>query len=100
MPRKTRKEKIIARYRRKLELLEKSINVAEKIDSVPKIQVTKPKKTIQPNLPINNDLKKEDKAAVIYFTSDLRKTLFLVFLIIALEFFLYFATMKQNLWFF
>lgn len=91
MPKKTKKEKIIAQYRRRLKLIESlSLPVKEKEISHSQLSLTSSKEkkpeiiTPQPKLIQEEfDLKK-------YFLIDLRKSLLLSFLIIGFEFFLFF----------
>lgn len=84
MPKKTKKEKLLAEYRRKLKLLqqqtaikdiqtpkEKQVPMAENIDKIPPLS----KEALVPS----------------YFLADLKKSLFLVGIIIALEISLYFV---------
>ena len=84
MPKKTKKEKLLARYHKKIRLLEN------------KQAITSTVQTKIPNLvsvpPVNN----ETKTAIIeplnlYFFSDLKRSLLLIVLIIGLEVSLYFV---------
>jgi hypothetical protein len=83
MPKKTKKEKIIAAYRKKLRLLERAevkpvvleTRAEEKKQVKQTVQVKQSEKTTPPK----------------YFFSDLGKSLILIFLVIALEIGLYFA---------
>lgn len=88
MPKKTKKQKIIAQYHRKLKLLE---NQPSPVFSQEKKVVEKPKKeelerTIAPE-PVKNN----------YFLADFKKSLFLTAAIITLEILFYFATIKNYL---
>ncbi len=81
MPKKTKKEKLLATYHRKIRLLKSehvdaSATPPISLSPVPKPIVNQEIKT----LPINQ-----------YFFSDLKKSLILITLIIGLEIFLYFA---------
>ena len=89
MPKKTKKEKILAEYRKKLKLL-KEIPVF-----TPKQQTTaKKEEKILPQSSISHQTKKlnkEDNFIFSYFLNDLKKSFLISFLLIALEIFLYFA---------
>jgi hypothetical protein len=89
MPKKTKKEKILAEYRRKLKLLKESTVFT------PKPQPTaKKEEKISPQSPISpqtKKLNKEDNFISSYFVNDLKKSFLISFLLIALEIFLYFA---------
>ena len=87
MAKKTRKEKIIAQYRRKLQLLE-----------------TKPSNIISPTITDKHvekkqivsaqvDLSVEDQTIKKYFISDFKKSVIIIVTVVALEIGLYFATM-------
>ena len=93
MPKKTKKEKILAEYRKKLKLL-KEIPVF-----TPKQQTTaKKEEKILPQSPISpqtKKLNKEDNFISSYFVNDLKKSLLISFLLIALEIFLYFAKLVK-----
>ncbi len=89
MSKKTKKEKILAAYRRKLRLLEQnekpiqpSIMTVERRTNKEEVEASKKPKNVQG---ISQSLLSK------YFFSDLKKSLVLVVLIIALEFLLYFA---------
>lgn len=92
MPKKTKKEKIIAEYHRKLKLLEtqspsvyqQPMKVVEKV--VEKIEKEEPEKIIEEQ-PENNK----------FFMIDFKKSIFLTISIIALEILFYFATIKNYL---
>ncbi len=94
MPKKTKKEKIIATYRKKLKLLNikypnKSIKkthiVAEKKIQVNNEENSKSEATIRYNKQI---IKNEN---INYFFKDLKKSLILSGLIIVIEIFIYFV---------
>lgn len=87
MPKKTRKEKIIAQYRKKIKLLDQQNNYSliekkslEKQPDIKKIEE-------------NNNLNKNNSSDNKYFFNDLKKSLIITFLIIALEISLYFANL-------
>ncbi|MCS6956798.1 MAG: hypothetical protein NZM02_03080 [Patescibacteria group bacterium] len=88
MPKKTKKEKIIAQYRKKIRLLsfnqENKNNISQNNNNKHSIKKeTKEIKQIE---------KDKDKSFFNkYFLLDLKKSLFLIILIIALEIGLYFA---------
>ena len=87
MSRKTREEKKIAAYRKRLKLLQQ-INQPESIDQSEKVA--------KPATPLT---KKTSEIAIKhdFFIKDLKKSLFIIFLIITLEFVIYFATIKDYL---
>ena len=101
MPKKTKKQKIIAQYRKKIKLLETSkipteVKTSQPIISAPskKIFEEKPSdKVINQESEINN----EDNLLTNYFVTDLKKSIWLSFLIIALEIIFYFATIYNYL---
>lgn len=78
MPHKTKKEKIIAFYRRKLKLL------GETKEPLPLKEETRPAQT-------------PTEITASYFLSDLRKSFLLAAVVIALEISLYFATISNYL---
>lgn len=84
MPKKTKKEKIIAAYRKQLKLIE------QKPDPIRVLPETKKqeKEIDQPKISVIND---EDKRIASFFYLDLKKSLILIFIVIALEIVLYFA---------
>lgn len=97
MPKKTKKEKIIAEYRKKLQLL-KSNQMQNPI--VTPITSSKPSISI----PMKEQPKKqpivdtqEDSLITSYFKKDFKKSLFLIAIVITLEFSLYFATINNYL---
>ncbi len=96
MPKKTKKEKIIAEYRRKLKFIQN-----QKITISPVIEPSAVKKQeeIHPKIITNTKPAyiKEDSLITSYFKRDFKKSLILIVFIIGLEIFLYFATIKQYL---
>jgi len=87
MAKKTRKEKIIAQYRRKLQLLE-----TKPISNISSQAV---EKTIETRSVVSQpiDLSEDDQIIKKYFISDFKKRLMIIIAVIALEIGLYFATM-------
>lgn len=86
MPKKTKKEKIIALYRRKLKLL----------GEVQKISPTNKKLSPQQNFTTNSQQEKielniEEKRMTNFLLTDLKKSLILTGVIVALEICLYFV---------
>lgn len=94
MPKKTKKEKIVAEYRKKLKLLQLS-----RVQTPSIVQLTPEKKTVIPHLPDKTDtvLSAEDKMIINNFTQDLKKSLLLIGSIVALEILLYFVSINTNL---
>lgn len=101
MPKKTKKQKIIAAYRNRLQqlqaskLIEKTIinskNLTERIED---------NEVLTPKININYVISSptgSDKITSQYFFSDLKKSLLIIVFIIALEFVLYFATINNYL---
>ena len=87
MAKKTRKEKIIAQYRRKLQLLETR---SDNRISPPVIdEPVETKQVISKTF----DLSEDDQMTKKYFISDFKKSLIIIVTVIALEIGLYFATM-------
>lgn len=87
MAKKTRKEKIIAQYRRRLQLLETKPD-----NKISPTIVDKPAETKQV-ISQSIDLSEDDQRTKKYFISDFKKSLIIIVTIIALEIGLYFATM-------
>lgn len=96
MPKKTKKEKIIAEYRRKLKFIQN-----QKITISPVIEPSAVKKQEEIHPKIITHTKpahtEEDSLITSHFKSDFKKSLILIVFIIGLEIFLYFATIKQYL---
>jgi len=86
MPKKTKKEKILAEYRKKIKLLDQ----AQTIKTYQPSQPIKPTQII-PEKPADETQTKEDNRLLIYFHKDVQKSLLIITFIIALEFALYFA---------
>ncbi len=88
MPKKTKKEKIIAEYHRKLRLLQNQSPAVyqQPIKVIEKIEKEEPEKIID-EPPENNK----------FFLIDFKKSIFLTVAIIALEILFYFATIKNYL---
>ena len=89
MPKKTKKEKIIAIYRNKLRILHST-------------QPTIPEKVLQKAVPERSNeehfiLSEQDKTTAAFFIADFKKSMFLILGIIALEIILYFATINNYL---
>jgi len=91
MPKKTKKEKIIAQYRRQLKFLqEKGIKILPNQAQIEKKETAVNKQKTAENL----QLESLDKTKH-FFVIDLKKSIFLSLLIIALELFLYFALVLE-----
>lgn len=99
MPKKTKQEKIIAEYRKKLKLLQQNSTNLPKIEIEPINQKIDKKVSISvlPKTPTSIDQKSylELQAAKSNFVADFKKSLLLIGAIIALELFLYFATINH-----
>jgi len=89
MPKKTKKEKILAEYRKKLRLLkEKSIS-DQKLESIIKKEkriTPQSKKSTQ-----TKEITKEEYLISSHFINDLKKSLLISFSLIFLQFFIYFS---------
>jgi hypothetical protein len=86
MPKKTREEKIIANYRKRIKFLQEQAYIPTSKTVKPEINVQKNEKIVKDHGPveINSSLKK-------FFMQDLSKSLLLIVFIITLEIILYFA---------
>ena len=88
MSRKTKQEKKIAEYRKKLKLLEQlakhDIPVIKKSNSEPAKSPPKELNTVKP----------ENESKKIYFLNDLKKSSLIILFIITLELIIYFVRIK------
>ena len=85
MPKKTKKEKILAEYRKRLRIIQQQTQQKDSQPVIEKKEVLINKK----NVPI---ITKDEKNLINYnFLQDLKKSFLISFFLIALEFFLYFA---------
>ena len=92
MPKKTKEQKIIASYRRKLQLLKQQNTIDHPHPAVsPAQQLVIPQRK---ETPVILQETAEDSMIKKYFIIDFRKSLLLIAFIIALEILLYFASMK------
>lgn len=90
MPKKTKKQKIIAQYRKKIKLLETKADLSPAV-KIPNKKQPKEQETIKTT-------GADDSGKIAdFFIRDLKKSLFLSFAIIALEIILYFATINNYL---
>lgn len=94
MPKKSKKEKVIAAYHRKYKLLKETAVAVQKSD---KFSTLDEKKVIikPPQKIISSDNNEQDRTIRNFFLSDLKKTLFLIFSIIVLEIGLYFVSINN-----
>jgi len=93
MPKKTKKQKIIAAYRNRLQQLQ-TLQSIEKTNLINKTEIER-EEMINPKIneaPVISSPTNSDKITTQYFFSDLKKSLLIIVFIIALEFVLYFAT--------
>lgn len=92
MPKKTKKEKLLATYRKQLKILKErqSLPVDNKLPVQP-TQITPAKIEKVKIEPTNFEVSAEDESIVKNFFIDYRKSLIFITLIIALEIGLYFA---------
>ena len=100
MTKKTKKEKIIAQYRRRMKLLSQMVNRQGNL-LVKQKDISTDKKDDQKKLNnISNEKQTEMKNEVFdynlmgFFKEDLKKSSLISFFIIALEFLIYFVMMK------
>ena len=84
MPKKTKKEKLLALYHRKIRLLENRQVVSSPVQTKIPVAISMPSINNETKTAINEPLNQ-------YFFSDLKKSLILITLIIGLEISLYFA---------
>lgn len=96
MPKKTKKQKIAAQSRHIITIknIEEPISQSLNNDSF-SLKNTKSEESVAKvyNLK-NNILQKEDEAIKSYFIADCKKSFIFIFFIIALEFFIYYASMN------
>jgi len=100
MPKKTKKQKILARYRKKIKLLENqliqpqslTVNTVNNPPLINKIEEKNKQEKI-----VNSDADLDTQRLTGFFLSDFRKSLFFTFAIIALEILFYFAMIKNYL---
>jgi len=98
MPKKTKKQKIIAQYRKKIKLLETQ-SVQPHPPTVKKTSVVKEQNPqVNTKVPATETFDKQaaDRLA-IFFVSDFKKSLLLTLAIITLEILFYFATIRNYL---
>lgn len=95
MSKKTRQEKKLAAYRKRIKLLQEisssSISLKKEYDKQPvEAKVQTPPRVI-------NNVKSQDINHLKYFIKDLKKSLFIVVFIITLEILVYFVSIKDYL---
>lgn len=101
MTKKTKKEKIIAQYRRKMKLLSQMINRQENL-LIKQKELSPEKKDDQKKITnVNiNQIKRKDEIfdynLISFFKEDFKKSSLISFFIIALEFLIYFVMMKNK----
>ena len=83
MPKKTKKEKLLAMYHKKLRLLEKKDVTTSEVQT--KFQVSTPSPTVS-----NKTKPVENEPVNQFFYSDLKKSILLIILILGIEVSLYF----------
>lgn len=93
MPKKTKKEKILAEYRRRLKLLQ--LNQPNQLQEITPVINTVSNESIEKKEPIIGN--EEDALITSYFKKDFKKSLFLITIVITLEISLYFATINNYL---
>jgi hypothetical protein len=100
MPKKTKKEKLLTLYRKRIRLLENKREVAfptaspatpSPVPSIPVSSVQKPAAEKEVDAAKTGTISPEQKQLDQYFFSDLKKSLILITLIIGLEISLYFV---------
>ncbi len=93
MPKRTKKEKIIADYRKRLKLLQNSnVVIKQSSPAVPLSQSEEPKIDEKKPKVIETE---SDSQTAVYFKKDFRKSLILIAAVIALEISLYFASINN-----
>lgn len=104
MTKKTKKEKIIAQYRRKMKLLSQMVNRQEDLLIKQKDLITEKKDGPKKSTNFSNinqiEKKKEifDYNLMNFFKEDFKKSSLISFFIIALEFLIYFAILKNKIY--
>jgi hypothetical protein len=99
MPSKTRKEKIIADYRRRLRLLQESQDTTPLHSDIDAKQTDskQPSSTASTTDNKKHIVSEEDILITSYFKKDFKKSLLLIAIVITLEISLYFATINNYL---
>jgi hypothetical protein len=95
MPKKTKKEKMLAHYHKKLRLLENRQTADPPVQAKIINEISMPPIESKIKTLINEPLIQELKNSNQYFFSDLKKSLLLITLIIGLEISLYFAKLYK-----
>lgn len=90
MPKKTRKEKIESQKRKEIK------KTSPVLETSPKKEIIREEPKIS-QTPLAINLTQEENTIRKYFEHDLRKSLLIIGVIFALEFFFYFATMNNYL---
>ena len=93
MPKKTRKEKMLAMQRNQFKRAHERV-IENELNDTKKIVITEPIKVRQT---FTEKIDAEEKIIRQYFITDLRKSLLIIGAVFALEFFFYFATMSNYL---
>ena len=89
MPKKTKKQKIMAEYRKKIQTLQIDKNIPiEKKQFITEVKN-------ENNNKIKYSLSEQDKIVATHTLSDLKKTLIITSIILLLEFFIFFANLKH-----
>jgi hypothetical protein len=102
MPKKTKREKILAEYRKKLKQLQSNQNKftssvgtnINNIEKTPLPQLVKPA-VVLPNKVVVYQESEYDKLLTKFTIQDLTKTFFITLLILALEFFVFYVNLKK-----
>ncbi len=101
MKKRTKKKKIIADYRRKMELIKKIAQQNLLLETSPPLQknsLTEPKIKSVNKKTVNHQFKdisnQKDDQLNLYFKKDLKKTIAISFFIFALEIAIYYAMIK------
>jgi hypothetical protein len=94
MPKKTKKQKIMSEYRKKIQEIQVSSNQSQGIKYSPQApQSSVEKKVHQPTVYVLNDYEKQ----LAHFTiKDLKKTIFITLIILVLEFLIFFANLNHT----
>jgi len=101
MPKKTKKQKILAEYRKKLKQLQSNQNVIP--DTSHKVEIVSETPSQKPLVPITTLPKKTatyqeseyDKLLAKFTIQDLKKASFITLFILALEFFIFYVNLKR-----
>lgn len=94
MPKKTKREKILAEYRKKLKQLQFNQKIITSTTGKSSLQQPATPRVILPNKTVVYQESEYDKLLAKFTIQDLKKTFFISLFILALEFFIFYANLK------